>query len=133
MTLIIWDESLSVGLSEIDSQHKKWIELINRLNEVNGYDKSKIKLILKEVVDFTEIHFKHEEIYFEKFNFSGTLGHKSEHKKFIEKILSYQIDINSGNEVLSQEVMEFIRDWVVTHVKFTDRGYVSCFRENGVR
>ena len=61
---IPWSEDLSVGLEEIDEQHKILINLINRLfNEaiLKRADKALISDILDELIQYTIVHFAVEE------------------------------------------------------------------------
>jgi hemerythrin len=132
MELLTWNESFRVEIKSVDIQHQKWFEIINRLDKINQCKEcDNLKNILEELLKFTETHFKYEEIYFEKFNFSGSENHKNEHKVFIERLLSYKVDVDNGTEILSDEVMQFIRDWVINHVKETDHGYIQNFHKNG--
>ena len=36
MKKIVWDKSFSVGVKEMDEQHKQIIMMVNRLIELNG-------------------------------------------------------------------------------------------------
>ena len=141
MLLIEWDESLSKGIKEIDDQHKRWIDIINKLNSSikEGKVRESVESILKSMVEYTHTHFVTEEKYFDKFGFDGAEEHKKEHKAFVEKVASFKKDIEAfskdfekGNVYMIDEVMNFIKSWIIGHIKATDQKYVECFKENGL-
>lgn len=134
MSLINWDDSLSVKVAEIDSQHQKLIDLINQLHELMkaGQGKDAISPILNELTSYTVTHFSTEEKYFDQFIFEESSTHKSEHKKFVDKVSAFKTDFDAGNANLSIELMNFLRDWLINHIKGTDQRYVKCFTENGL-
>ena len=62
-----WSDDLSVGLQEIDEQHKILITLINRLFTeaiMQKADQSVVSKILNELVQYTIVHFSVEESLF---------------------------------------------------------------------
>jgi hemerythrin len=63
MALMTWGPKLSVGVPQIDDQHKKLIELVNRLNEamIAGHGRDLIGSTLSELVKYTQYHFACEE------------------------------------------------------------------------
>jgi hemerythrin len=87
MALIEWNADLSVGVGEIDEQHKKLIGLINSLNDAmaSGKGKDILKGILDGMVNYTSMHFKTEEKYMDEFQYGETFHHKTEHKNFVKK------------------------------------------------
>lgn len=141
MVLIKWDKSLLVGVKEIDEQHKHLVDLINQLNDSIkvGQAKDTVQTILKGMAEYTVTHFGFEEKYFDEFGFEGADEHKKQHKVFVDRVSSFQKDVESfnasfeeGNLYVAKEVMEFLKDWFVNHIKVTDQKYVECFREHGL-
>jgi len=76
MSIIQWDESLSVKVKEIDAQHQKLINLLNELFDAMRVGKGNQILggILHGLLTYTQTHFKNEEMYFDKFQISGRCG-----------------------------------------------------------
>lgn len=71
MELIKWTENLSVGVKELDNEHKKLIDLLNQLytGMKNREENKVIKSILDDLVNYTLSHFAHEEKYFKQYNY----------------------------------------------------------------
>jgi hemerythrin len=134
MVLMNWDDSFSVKVTEIDEQHKKLILLINNLYDamMQGKGKDVLGSILSELANYTVTHFGTEEKYFDKFNYENTLPHKLEHKKFVEKVTEFKTKFDSGNATITIDLMNFLKDWLVNHIKGTDQKYSNCFNENGL-
>ena len=63
MALMVWDNSFSVNVKEIDAQHQKLIALINDLHDAMKTGKAKDVLgkILSDLTDYTVYHFGNEE------------------------------------------------------------------------
>ena len=53
--------------------------------------------------------------------------HKAEHEKFIGRIAHEKAAVAAG-KALSLELVHFLRDWLVQHIRFTDRAYADEFR-----
>ena len=68
-----WEEKYSVGVVEIDNQHKRMFEIINELFEAinNKIIEEKLDKIIAKVVDYKDFHFTTEEKYFKEFNQRG--------------------------------------------------------------
>jgi len=58
-----WDESLSVGIPDIDAEHRYFSHLINELNEatVGRLALAEIKSRMQAILDDAAAHFAHEE------------------------------------------------------------------------
>ncbi len=134
MALMNWDNTLSVSVNEIDGQHQKLVKLINDLHDAMLKRRTKEILddILVGLMDYTKTHFSTEEKYFDQFSYLGSSGHKQEHKQFVEKVLDFKKGFDEGNMMLSMDVMNFLKDWLVTHIKATDKKYSKLFNENGL-
>lgn len=134
MAFIAWTDELSVEIEEIDEQHKKLVNMINDLSYAmsKGKGRDVIESILSGLTDYTLEHFSNEENYFKRFGYSGSLKHKREHKDFVDKITQFQCDYKSEKVMLSLEIMNFLKDWLQSHIKGSDKEYIRCFKENGL-
>jgi hemerythrin-like metal-binding protein len=134
MALFEWKPAFSVGVAEIDRQHKKLVDLINQLHDamMNQSTKEEMSKILKGLLDYTIVHFGHEEKFFDKYGYPGTVGHKAKHKEFIAKIQGFKNDFDSGKLTVSMKMLSFLKDWLVKHIQGTDPEYVPFFKDKGV-
>ena len=133
--IVTWDDKYSVNVSEIDNQHKKLVDLINKLHDAMKQGKSKEVLseIISELINYTDVHFKTEEKYFDKFNYPKSDAHKTLHKNFVDKVLDFKNKYESGNAALSIEIINFLKDWLINHINGSDKEYSSFFNEHGLK
>lgn len=134
MALIKWDESLSVGVQEIDNQHKKLVEIINELHDAMKEGKGRKLLgdIIKRMEEYTVYHFGTEEKHFVEFHYEQAESHKAEHRGFIAKVEDFQKRFSESNIELTIEVMNFLKDWLLNHIKVSDKKFTKCFNEHGL-
>lgn len=134
MAFINWNEGLSVDVKMFDEQHKKLIGLINNLHEAMSQGKGGKALgdILKQLIDYTETHFKDEEKAMEKYKYPGCGLHVIEHKDLTGKVIALQAKYNKGDAILSMDVMKFLKDWLTHHILETDKKYGVFFKSQGI-
>lgn len=134
MPLFQWSNSLSVNVREIDEQHRRLIALINKLFDAmsSGEGKKVLSEVIQGLVDYTVYHFSTEEKYFEQFNYPEATPHKEEHRKFVARVQSFQSEFNEGKTGLSVEMWNFLKDWLVNHIRGTDKKYSRFFNEHGL-
>ncbi|HWI54785.1 MAG TPA: bacteriohemerythrin [Desulfobacteria bacterium] len=134
MAYLAWDEKYSVGVKEIDAQHQKLIDLVNQLHEAmkQGKGKDIMSQVLQTLINYTATHFGTEEKYMTAFNYPQFSLHKMEHEKFVKKVLDFQKDYNSGKLALTIDIMNFLKDWLVSHIQGTDKKFGPFFNENGL-
>lgn len=134
MALITWKEAYSVNITEIDNQHKKLIELINNLHDamITGKGKEEISKTLRGLVNYTLTHFAMEEKYFDQYDFPGSEAHKKQHRNLVEQVAALQKKHESGERVLTIDVMNFLRDWLNDHIIGSDKGYGPYLNSKGV-
>ncbi len=135
MALITWSNMFSVGVSEIDTQHKKLVELINQLNDAMQAGKGTDVLgkVLTELVNYTVYHFGYEEKLMGQYNYEDSPAHKDEHKKFIVTVGDFKKKFDAGSAVISVEIMNFLRDWLTTHIMKTDKKLGQGLAKHGVK
>lgn len=135
MELIKWSEDLSVGVRELDDEHKKLISLLNQLytgmknKEVNGV----LKPILDDLVKYTVSHFAHEERFFKQYNYPKAIEHIKEHENFKKEVGVFMNEFQTGKLTLSGHMLTFLSDWVTNHIKKQDKEYIKFFNEKGLK
>jgi hemerythrin-like metal-binding protein len=78
---ISWSDYLSVGIPEMDAEHREFIARVNELNQsiIGADDKSTVErrmsLMLMQAAD----HFAHEEELLQKLNFPQLAAHRAKH------------------------------------------------------
>ena len=124
MPLMEWNDKLSVGIGTIDTDHQKLVSMANELFEAmrNAKGKEALGRILDGLVGYTKTHFAREESYMGKHLYPAATGHKAEHAAFVKTVLDVQAKYHAGETaVLSMQVLNFLRDWLVKHIQGSDR------------
>jgi hemerythrin-like metal-binding protein len=118
-----WTDKLSVGIKEIDDQHKKLVDITNSLYDSmkNGQANSLLKNILDDLVKYTVYHFTTEEKLMSKYNYADSQIHKKAHDDFTNEVSQLQSKFNEGAVLLSVSTFNFLRDWLVKHILDTDQ------------
>jgi methyl-accepting chemotaxis protein/hemerythrin len=133
--LFEWDDSLSVKVTEIDNQHKRLIDLINQLHKAMGEGKSKEEIdgILNGLIDYTKTHFGYEENLFDKYKYPETTQHKQAHIDLVKQVVEFEKKFKEGKENISMDLMNFLKNWLINHIKGTDQKYSKFLNDHGER
>lgn len=135
MALIEWTADLTLGIKEIDNQHRRLVAMINDLHDAmrQGKGKEVLGKIIDGLAAYTETHFKTEEKYFDQFAYPKAYTHKSEHNNFVQKVTEFRAGFSEGKFGLSTEVMNYLSDWLKNHIRGSDREYLPVFKSNGLQ
>jgi hemerythrin len=135
MPIIEWNKQFSVNILSIDNQHKKLISIINDFydNILKGQHKDKIPELISELKEYTIFHFKTEEKYMQLYNYPDYPDHLKEHKIFIDKVLSFEFRLKNGKMLLTVEITNFLKEWILDHIQHSDQKYSTYFIKMGVK
>lgn len=124
MPLIEWTDAYSVGYKIFDDQHRKLFSILNALHDAmkSGKGRELLGKTLAELVDYAAVHFKAEEALFATHSYAFESPHRKEHADLTRQALDLQKKFQAG-AVLSMEVMQFLRNWLDTHILGTDMKY----------
>ena len=134
MALIKWDPSYSVKVNRCDDDHKKLFALINTLHDamLKGQGSEVVKSTVQELLNYTRYHFGAEEALLEKANYPGLNGHKSQHQEFVKRVEQFQKEISQSTMGRSAEILEFLKNWLASHIKDIDQKYSSHLNAAGI-
>src|SRR5450755_115574 len=127
MPLMTWTSELSVGVKVLDDDHKKLVEMLNRLNEGMQANRGRATLgkIFDELVEYTNTHFAREEGFLVESGYAEVDVHKKQHADLVMRVLDLQRRYNNGELTLTREVLNFLKDWLTYHIKGHDQKYGS--------
>lgn len=133
--MIEWDDKYSVNISIIDEDHKKFISIINKaiVAKQHNNNAEKVKDVLKEMTMYALSHFSTEEAYMIEFNYPEFQHHTEEHDDFSIRTIAYLNRVINGDDQISGEILEYLKQWLARHIQVTDKKYIECFRKNGLK
>jgi hemerythrin len=129
-----WDQSFATGISRFDEAHKVLFKMVNDLHDAMQEKRSKeaVGRILNGLAEYTVNHFAEEERAFAKTHYPAEAEHKQHHTKLVNQVVELQEKFQSGETVLSQDVITFLTDWLINHIKGTDKKYGPHLTKNGI-
>ncbi len=135
MSLIAWDNSLTVGINEIDEQHHKLVQLINGLhNHMLAGDASTImNKVLDRIIEYTGFHFATEEQLMLENDYPDSIAHKQQHKELVDTAIALQEKLKSGNTHLTMETLHFLQDWLQHHILGSDKKFAKYLISKDVK
>jgi len=117
-----WNESFSVGVDEIDSQHRKLVEMLGNLLEEmkSGRGKAVMAKTIEEMLDYAKEHFATEDKYMKLYKYPESNSHRREHEKFVETARSFYESYVNGS-LTAIDLMNFLKNWLVEHILGSDK------------
>lgn len=114
-----------IGIEEIDKEHERLFQLINESMELlkeEGASKAVVKNLLKELKEYAETHFAHEEAYMEKTKDKELARQKAEHARFTEKVNSYEPGdlTEEDSRRIAEELLTYMAKWLYHHILGSD-------------
>ncbi len=134
MALVEWKSAYATNIAEVDAQHKRLVGFVNELHDAitHGKGQSALSKILNELVDYTVYHFGTEEKLFDKYDYPESELHKQQHKGLVEQVAAVKDKFDSGEKVLTIDVMNFLRDWLHDHILGSDVHFGPYLNGKGV-
>ncbi len=133
--IIQWSDDLSVGVPEIDKQHKKLVDILNRYyTEIKNKedDKETIDRFLDELSDYMRDHLDYEEKFLAVVGYPELEQHKKVHRMFMN-MYSKEIErARNGDKKALRELVSFTLSWLYTHIAKTDKKYAKFLQEKAV-
>jgi methyl-accepting chemotaxis protein len=130
--MAVFTESLSVGVAELDADHKNLLELIDRLSQARGY--KQVALLAAEVADHLHLHFRHEEDLLEAYGWSGLAAHRDEHNHFERRLTELTATLTRDNaDRFAIELRDTLNQWFQAHVANSDMRYRDHMRAHAGR
>ncbi|MBU5638569.1 bacteriohemerythrin [Geomonas sp. Red69] len=131
MTLVEWDDSLILGVGQIDEHHHRLVDILNRCyRALMLHDHShELEEVVAELLDYTQYHFRTEEQLMAELDYAAAPSHAAAHRKFINSIHNFKDRSDAGESFVAIDVLVFLKDWLVGHIQNTDRAFTNFINE----
>ncbi len=132
---IEWSERFSVGIPSIDLQHRRLVDLLNRLQQAVATDQTTEVLqdIFDELLHYTVDHFGYEEKLLEEYGYPGTEKHQRQHAVLRKQVQTLRERHLNGELIFSDALVDFLKSWLKEHIQGSDREYGPFLQSHGVQ
>ena len=129
-----WKPEYAVGIASIDAQHQKLFAIARELYEAMsaGRGKASLVLILDRLVQYTSVHFTHEERLMRVYDYPDFQKHKAEHDGLTKQVLDFQKEFELGRVAMTVHLLQFLKDWLENHIMVSDFEYAPCLKQKNV-
>jgi hemerythrin len=134
--LITWDPDMSVGVTILDEDHKRIMNLINKLYDaiLEREGKDVLDDIFIGLMVYINLHFEAEEALFEETGYAGADEQKRQHRVMAQRAKEARQRFEEDkNAVMPMEIMYFLKDWWLDHILNTDKKYAEHFKAHGIK
>jgi len=134
MPVMVWDDSLSVGVAAIDQQHRRLVELLNQVHrsKTEGHGNEVVRSVLGALATYTVEHFAFEESLFAKHGYRELPAHRDAHQKLVARVASFIEALAAGRATLDSELFMFLRGWLNGHIRGSDRAAGRFLKSQGL-
>jgi len=131
MPFINWDSKYEFGIQEIDNQHKKLADLINKIYDAHneGHGRDVLGSVFIDLVFYTKIHFNKEENYMEEANYPNLDEHRKLHRELTDQVHQLEQKYKSGDLNIDNKLLDFLKDWLTNHILKEDKKYVPYVKK----
>jgi hemerythrin len=132
---VAWSDELSVGIEEIDDQHKELVALVNEMHRAihERHGSEAVHGILERLADYTRIHFAVEESLMRILHYPDYEAHREQHRELINHMRELREKVATGKTAIGFELMHFLKVWLTRHIMASDKEYGAYFIGMGVK
>ena len=131
MALIDWTNDFETGIVQVDDQHRKLVEIVNKFDDATKRGKGSrvMNEILTDLLSYTAEHFVDEEKLMEDAEYPKLKQHKSQHRQLLQKVERLQFEFDQQGKRITVEVREFLKYWLINHILKEDKAYVPTLMQ----
>lgn len=128
---IPWEDKYSIGINEMDNEHKELLRKINTLIKAMNTNKG-ITKAFNDLKEYTLYHFEDEEKLMREINYPSYESHKRVHEKLVSNVLKFESQLMEGKLDRAQ-LASFLKNWLFTHIMGIDVKYAAHHEQHNKR
>jgi hemerythrin-like metal-binding protein len=135
MSFFEWSAVLDLRVPKMDAEHQRLIAIMNRLHTlretqaVRATHELRVEMarVLDDLVSYTTMHFAHEEAYMASIHYARRDLHAELHRRLLARLVELSAPFTRGG-LLGADFFDFLKSWLVSHIKGLDMQYADASR-----
>ena len=121
---IKWDDAYSLGIKNIDDQHKKLLDIVDKIFSLQESKdvKGNIRTILHELFEYIKVHFKDEEEFMKSINYPDLAYHIELHEQLVKSVSAILRD-PSRLDIIQMKMRVIAKQALIDHILEEDMNY----------
>lgn len=128
--IVRWSDALSLGMPDIDGQHKGLLDVIDELwvAVLSKFESQHIARILNELDHHSRTHFSAEEALMRVDGYPNFDDHREDHATFTNHLSMARAKLSAG-EFPAVDLLRHLNESMVRHIESHDRDYARFIAE----
>jgi hemerythrin-like metal-binding protein len=126
-----WKDEYSVGVAEIDEQHRGINDLFTVINAAieNRESWSDVFFKLEQLREHARFHFAVEESLMRMHSYPKHAEHVDLHRHFLDKL--DQLQMTTLSRHVTMNAINYLSNWYMDHMNTQDREFIHYLIDNG--
>lgn len=122
-----WSSNFVTGLTEVDEQHSRLVELINRFGDhvmrQQGVTHEDIEAVFAELAEYARYHFSEEESLMSAAGLDARHleQHRQAHANFLDEVTQLHKGVTPANLDAAKSLLQFLTHWLAYHILGSDQ------------
>jgi hemerythrin len=133
MELLNWSDQYSVGVKQMDDQHRTLVGILNKLYDamMNHCAIEVTEPLVIQLVQYTQTHFADEEALMAATDFPELKEHREQHRRLIERVQSEVSHAARKDLFQPVQLLHFLKEWLTIHILQEDKLYGPWIQSHG--
>lgn len=130
MALLNWRDEYSIGVAQIDSEHRQLFDVINEFHDQQqgAIAANDILKMLNRLIKYSEQHFRNEEAIMRGEGYAGMDEHQQQHDKLVGAIFDIAADVEAGKSTIDMQLHTFLKNWLLDHILLHDMNFADFLK-----
>ena len=126
MDAFLWDDKFATGIGQVDEQHMRLVDLVNRagdlLLDAEAQGSERLDLLFSELAEYALSHFSDEELLMERSGVDPrhSCAHREHHRQFADQ-LAAMWNAKASLQNPAESLHGFLSSWLAVHILGEDQ------------
>ena len=127
MDAFVWKPCFVTGLVDVDDQHHRLVDVINRFGEVvmreEGASLDELEVVFAELANYAQYHFAEEESLMQAMHLDPryVAQHTQSHIDFLGEVTQLHGAASTDNRAAAKSLLQFLSQWLAYHILGSDQ------------
>lgn len=117
------------GIASVDAQHAQLFRIAGDVESALAMapdaGREAIGRAVRDLIDYTRIHFTHEEALMDAAAYPELAAHQKMHRDLLVQVQEMEMRIDIEDESTSLDLSRFLARWLSQHIQSADRDFAA--------